>query len=169
MNIKATGLACLLALGVFTLGARADVSSADKTFVKKAAQGGMLEVELGKVAQDQAVSPDVKNFGSMMVTDHGKANDELKSIVATKGITLADSLDAKHQKMLDDLKAKSGQAFDDAYIAAMTKAHHADDALFQKEASSGSDADLKAFAAKTDQDVIKKHIGMLQDMKSKMK
>jgi putative membrane protein len=168
MKIKTLGLACLFAMGAFTC-ARADVSSADKMFVKKAAQGGMLEVQLGQVAQDQAASPDVKNFGSMMVTDHGKANDELKSIVATKGITLAGSLDAKHQKMLDNLKAKSGQAFDEAYIAAMTKAHNADDALFQEEASSGSDPDLKAFAAKTDQDVIKKHIAMLQDMKSKMK
>ncbi len=168
MKIKAVSLACLLAFGAFTLSARADVSAADKKFVMKAAQGGMLEVDLGKVAQDQGSAQDVKDFGAKMVEDHGKANDELKSIVATKDITLPDSLDAKHQKMLDDLKAKSGTDFDTAYLAAMTKAHNMDDALFKKEASSGTDPDLKAFADKTDKDVIQKHIAMLQDMKSKM-
>jgi putative membrane protein len=168
MKIKTIGLACLLACGAFTLSARADVSAMDKKFVMKAAQGGMLEVDLGKVAQDQGSSQGVKDFGAKMVEDHGKANDELKSIVATKNITLADSLDAKHQKMLDDLKAKSGTDFDTAYLAAMTKTHNMDDALFMKEASSGTDPDLKAFADKTDKDVIKKHIAMLQDMKSKM-
>ena len=79
MKIKTIGLACLLAFGAFTLAAQAEVSSADKTFVKKASQGGMLEVELGKVAAAQGDSQDVKDFGSKMVEDHGKANDDKAS------------------------------------------------------------------------------------------
>ena len=133
----------------------------------KAAQGGMTEVQLGQMAADKATSQDVKDFGSKMVTDHGKANDELKSIAGTKGITLSDKLDAKHQAMVDKMTATSAAAFDKAYVSAMVKAHEKDDALFSKEAASGDDADIKAFAAKTD-DVVKMHLKMIQDIQSKM-
>jgi putative membrane protein len=147
---------------------RADVSAADKTFVLKAAQGGTTEVQLGQTAAAKAASQDVKDFGAKMVTDHGKANDELKMLASTKGITIPGSLDSKHQAMVDKLSAKSGAAFDSAYVAAMVKAHQKDDTLFSDEASSGSDPDIKAFAAKTDQ-IVKMHLSMIQEIQSKMK
>jgi putative membrane protein len=144
------------------------VSAGDKTFVMKAAQGGMTEVQLGQLAADQGTSQDVKDFGAKMVTDHGKANDELKSIASSKGITLPDKLDAKHQAMVDKMKGLSGTAFDKAYVDAMVVAHKKDDSLFMKEASSGQDADIKAFAAKTDE-TVKMHLSMIQAIQSKMK
>jgi len=103
-----------------------------------------------------------------MVTDHGKANDDLKSIAAAKEITLPDKLDAKHQAMVDKMAGLSPAAFDQAYVTAMVAAHKKDDALFTKEASSGQDADIKAFAAKTDE-VVKMHLSMIQDIQSKLK
>jgi putative membrane protein len=144
------------------------LSAADKTFVMKAAQGGMTEVDLGKIASAQGDSQDVKDFGSKMVTDHGQANSELMSIAQSKGLTVPDKLDAKHQGMVDRMQAKSGSDFDKAYVAAMLKAHKADDALFMKEASDGTDPDIKAFAAKTDQ-TVKMHLSMIEDISSKMK
>ncbi len=144
------------------------VSSADKTFVMNAAQGGMTEVQLGQLAADKGTSQDVKNFGSNMVTDHGKANDELKSIASTKNITLPDKLDAKHQAMVDKMSKLSGTAFDKTYVAEMIKGHKETDALFTKEAKSGQDADIKAYAAKTDK-TVKMHLSMIQDIESKMK
>src|ERR1700735_1452405 len=75
------------------------ISTTDTAFVMKAAQGGMTEVQLGQLASDKGDSQDVKDFGSKMVTDHGKANDELKSIAAAKSLTLPDKLDTKHQAM----------------------------------------------------------------------
>ena len=143
-------------------------SAADKKFVMKAAQGGMTEVDLGKLASSQGSSQDVKDFGAKMVTDHGQANSELMSIAQGKGLTVPDKLDAKHQGMVDKMQAMSGADFDKAYVAAMLKAHKADDALFMKEASDGTDPDIKAFAAKTDQ-VVKMHLSMIEDISSKMK
>ena len=143
-------------------------SAGDKTFVMKAAQGGMTEVQLGQLAADQGTSQDVKDFGAKMVTDHGKANDELKSIASSKGITLPDKLDAKHQAMVDKMNGLPGTAFDKAYVDAMVAAHKKDDTLFTKEASSGQDADIKAFAAKTDE-MVKMHLSMIQAIQSKMK
>jgi putative membrane protein len=173
MKIKTFGLGCLLAVSAlcFSTARAADastVSAGDKSFVMKAAQGGMLEVQTGQMAQTQGSAQDVKDFGSKMVEDHGKANDELKALASSKGIDLPAQLDAKHQKLVDDLKSKSGADFDTAYLALMNKAHGMDDKLFMKEASSGSDPDLKAFADKTDK-VVKMHIQMLNDIKSKAK
>jgi putative membrane protein len=169
-------LACLVAVPMLTLSltplARAadapKVSAGDKMFVEKAAVGGMFEVESGKLAQDKAASQDVKDFGSKMVEDHGKANDELKGIATTEGLEVPSALDAKHQKMLDTLNGLSGAAFDKEYLKDMTAGHKATDALMEKEANSGQDTDLKAFAAKTDQ-TVKMHISMLNDIKAKMK
>jgi putative membrane protein len=163
-------LVCLAAFGwTFSPVRGADkVSSADKTFAMKAAQGGMTEVQLGQIASDRGSSQAVKDFGAKMVTDHGKANDELKSIADSKGLTLPDKLDAKHRAMVDKLGGMSGSAFDKAYVDAMVAAHKKDDALFAKEASSGEDADIKAFAGKTDE-TVKMHLSMIQDIQSKMK
>jgi putative membrane protein len=102
-----------------------------------------------------------------MVTDHGKANDELKTIAASKGVTLPTTLDAKHQAMYDKLNALSGADFDKAYISMMVTAHKKDDALFTNEASNGTDADVKAFASKTDM-VVKDHLSMIESIQAKM-
>jgi putative membrane protein len=165
-----TLIACLTTFSLASSPVRADnaVSSGDKAFVMKAAQGGMTEVQLGQLAADKSTSQDVKDFGSKMVTDHGNANDELKSIASSKGIPLPDKLDAKHQAMVDKMTSLSGAAFDKAYVDAMVGAHKKDNALFTQEASSGQDADIKAFAAKTDE-TVKMHLSMIQDIQSKMK
>src|SRR5262245_36138525 len=69
--------------------------NADHHFVMEAAEGGMAEVELGKLAADKASNAKVKEFGERMVTDHGKADEELKSLAASKQITLPTALNAK--------------------------------------------------------------------------
>src|ERR1051326_6076917 len=71
------------------------LASADETFVTKAAQGGLAEVKLGTLATQKASNADVKAFGQQMVDDHSKANDELKQLASTKGITLPTDIDAK--------------------------------------------------------------------------
>src|SRR3569832_1564497 len=85
------------------------LSSTDQNFVKKAAQGGMAEVELGKLATQKASSDDVKKFGQRMVDDHTKANDQLKQIAGSKGISLPTDLDAKDQALKDRLSKLDGE------------------------------------------------------------
>ncbi len=130
-------------------GAANRLMGADSTFVIKAAQGGMAEVQLGKLAVDKASSEDVKKFGQTMIDDHSKANDELKQIAAAKGINLPDSLDSKHQATYDRLSKLSGAAFDQAYMKDMVADHKADVAEFRKESTKATDPEVKAFAAKT--------------------
>ncbi len=61
---------------------------------------------MGKLAETNAANSTVKSLGAMMVTDHTKANDELKQWASAAGYTLPAALDAEKQKMYDDLKAK---------------------------------------------------------------
>jgi putative membrane protein len=125
------------------------VNSDDAKFATTAANGGMAEVALGKLAQQNSNNDQVKNFGAMMVTDHGKANDELMAIAKTKNITLPTAVDADHQKKMDDLSKLKGKDFDKAYVDAMIDGHKKTLDLMQNEAKNGTDPDLKAFAAKT--------------------
>lgn len=125
------------------------LSAADQTFVKKAAQGGMAEVELGKLATQKASSEDVKKFGQRMVDDHTKANDQLKQIAGTKGVTLPTELDSKDQALKDRLSKLDGEKFDQAYMKNMVRDHTKDVSEFRKESTSGKDSDLKSFASQT--------------------
>jgi putative membrane protein len=121
----------------------------DKDFLKEAASGGLLEVELGRFAEQNAQNPRVKKFGAMMVRDHQKVNDELKTLASGKNITLSDEMDNKHKDMVDDLKKEQGDDFDKAYIKGMVEDHEKDVDKFQKVAEDGKDPEIKAFAAKT--------------------
>jgi len=122
---------------------------ADTTFASKAAVSGMAEVYLGKMAAEKGTDAKVKDFGKMMVMDHGKANAELMSVAQAKNITLPATLDAEHQAKSDSLSKLSGKDFDKAYAQTMVESHKKTLALMQSEASVGNDTELKAFAAHT--------------------
>jgi putative membrane protein len=143
------------------------LSAADQAFVKKAAQGGMAEVELGKLAAQKASSDDVKKFGQRMVDDHTKANDQLKSIASQKGVDVPSSLDSKDQALKDKLSGLSGEQFDRMYVMHMVQDHKKDIAEFQKEANSGKDPDVKNFASQT-LPTLQDHLKNVQEVHSKM-
>jgi putative membrane protein len=120
----------------------------DRVFVQKAAAGGMMEVQLGRLALQHARSPDVKQFGQRMVDDHSKANDELKLLATAKSIALPEKLPPEEQKHVDRLAALDGPDFDRQYMDLMVDDHREDVALFATHAKTGQDPDIKAFAAK---------------------
>ena len=121
----------------------------DQAFVKEAAQGGMAEVELGQLAQEKASSPDVKQFGERMVTDHQKANEQLKQIASQKGMQLPAEPSAKDKATKEKLSKLSGEQFDKAYMADMVKDHKKDVAAFKRESNAGQDPAIKEFASQT--------------------
>lgn len=150
-------LVALLSLPAF--GAGATSSSADASFAKKAAQGGLAEVACGQVVVEKASDADVKAFGQRMVTDHGKANDELKSAAMKSGIDLPTEPSAKQQADKARLEKMSGADFDRHYMTMMVKDHEEDVALFKKEAKSGKDDNLKQFAQQT-LPTLEEHLAM---------
>lgn len=140
----------------------------DVDFAVKAADGGMLEVELGKLALQNAASPRVKDFGQMMVDDHSKANAELKQTAMQKNITLPAAMSDKCQKMYADLSKKKGKDFDKAYMSAMVDDHKDDVDEFKKQADNGKDADLKSWAAGK-VPVLQHHLDVAQNVKDSIK
>jgi putative membrane protein len=125
------------------------ISPADKTFIKKAAEGGMAEVELGKIAAEKGSSEDVKKFGQRMVDDHSKANDQLKQVASSKGVDVPSDLNAKDKATKERLSKMSGAQFDKAYMANMVRDHQQDVAEFRRESKMAKDPDVKSFAAQT--------------------
>ena len=130
-------------------GTQVAMSSQDRDFVMDAAMGGMLEVELGRVAAQRGTNEAVKQFGQRMVDDHGQANQELMSLASSKGLTLPTALDEKQQQQVTKLSAMSGAEFDRAYAKLMLKDHEKDVKEFERQSTKGSDPDLRAFATKT--------------------
>ena len=133
----------------FSASAAFAADNPDATFYKKAAEGGLAEVELGKLAQDKSPTAGVKEYGAMMVTDHSAANDKLKAIAAKKNIKLPTSPSVGQMATKTKLEVLSGDAFDKSYIKGMLEDHHEDIKEFQTEATSGQDPDAKAYAAAT--------------------
>jgi len=122
----------------------------DRDFVMKAAGGSIMEVELGNIAQQNAASQRVKDFGAMMVRDHSKANDELTSFASRRGLTLnTDSLMNIHKSHIESLRKKTGAAFDKAYMSMMVNDHKKDVSEFEKASKMCKDQECQGWAGKT--------------------
>lgn len=139
----------------------AQATAAEKMFIKKAADGGMTEVELGKLAAEKGGSDAVKDFGNEMVKDHGKINDNLKEVAAKMNVTVPTKISAKHQATIEKMSAMSGADFDKAYVPAMIKDHEMDIAEFEKADKMVKNEDLKKF--------IEDSIPMMKDHLEKIK
>jgi len=134
----------------------------DRTFIAQAAAGGLAEVKLGTLASEKATNADVKKFGEMMVTDHTKANDQLKQIASAQQVTPPADLKPQDQALYDRLSKMSGAEFDRTYMRHMVEDHQKDVAEFQKASKTAGDPAVKQFATDT-LPTLEKH---LQDAKS---
>jgi len=125
------------------------VPASAQAFMREAAAGGLMEVEVGKLAEQQGSETDVKQFGRRMVADHSKANQELQDLASQKDVKLPFALDAKQKAQRDQLAKLSGSAFDRANLKAMTTDHVHDVAAFKKASQTAQDADVRGFASRT--------------------
>ncbi|RYE27028.1 MAG: DUF4142 domain-containing protein [Sphingobacteriaceae bacterium] len=141
----------------------AQIDVKDAAFVNTATQGGMLEVQLGQLAQRNALNQDVKEFGEMMVKDHQKADGELKSIATGKKMGVPPSLGKEMQDRVDSMALKTSAAFDLKFMDIMVAAHKKDVADFEKASADLKDPDLKAFVVKT-LPTLKMHLTHAEDL-----
>jgi len=159
------------------------LSKSDSEFVKKAARGGQMEVELAQQALSKASNPEVKSFAQRLIADHSKANDELKQIASGKGMMLDNGMHhstgqsatdsatssgqtaaqsgSDHSAMQNKLMNLSGDQFDKAYMKDMVADHQKDVAEFEKASKNASDMDIRSFAEKT-LPTLREHLQMAQ-------
>jgi len=147
---------------------KSNLPSGEERFMKEAASGGLMEVELGKIAAQKGSHQRVKEFGKRMQADHSKANAQLKKIASSKGVDLPSQPSGEHKSTMDKLTKLSGAEFDEEYMEAMVDDHKEDIEKFQTQADKGKDPDLKKFASET-LPILKKHLELAQSTEKQIK
>jgi putative membrane protein len=136
------------------------LSDKDRKFIQSAANGGANEVVEGKLAEERGQSAEVKKIGARMAADHARSNRELAELAKKKGLSI-DMSKGKPRNFGAD-------RFDGQYLASMESDHKADIKMFEAEAQSGDDAEMKAWASKT-LPTLKAHLAMVKDAMKKKK
>ena len=156
----ATGVfASFLGSAVF---AAEPASEKDRAFVAKVSQGGLYEVEAGRVAGSRGSVPVVKDFGILESHDHEGVNSELKRIAGMTGVNITPGLNPEFSARLAKLKAVPQGQFDAYYVNDMKQIHNNDEGLFVQESQEGS-GPYKNFAHATAV-LVKAHLGWLDSL-----
>jgi len=150
------------------LSIAANLAKQDMDFINKAAQAGQYEVQSGRLAQSKASAAETKSFAGQMVTDHTKANDELKALVQGKGAQVPAEPSDAQKLQLKTLGSAEGGNFDKAYAKDNVAAHEDAVKLFRTASKDAADADLKAFAART-LPTLEHHLEMAKSLDSSVK
>lgn len=159
----------ILAAAIFGLIGCGDDGKAKNSgsFTTAAAQGGMVEVKLGNLALAKSENADVKRFAEMMIADHTRANNDLKEIAAGKSVALPTDISDEQKSTLDKLSKFSGAEFDKEYVKAMIEDHERDVKEFRTQSQNGTDAEVKAFAART-LPTLEAHLDMVKGIGNRM-
>lgn len=139
-------------------------SQADKSFITKAVQGNLAEIQMGQLAEQKGKSDAVKSFGRMLVTDHQANNEKAKQVASQLGVTPPTQPSAKQKSEYNKVAKLSGSAFDHQFAQMMVADHKQDIAKFERQAKKTNDP-LGQYASDT-LPVLKKHLQTAQDAAS---
>jgi len=130
-------------------GAQSQITQAaqdPQQFIKMAYQENLAEVKAGQAAQQKSQNQQTKDFAQSLVQDHQQALDQLKKLADQKNVQVSDQLDARHQRMIDELSSLSGADFDKRFMNSQIRAHKHALSLYQQAAQNNTDSDVKQFA-----------------------
>jgi putative membrane protein len=157
MRYKARLLVNFLMPSMAMIPAMTWAASADQAFYEGAGESGLAEIQAGKLAEDRAVKPELKDFAGMMVKDHSSADAKLWKIAGGAGVTMPKTASVEQTAAAERLKLLNGAAFDKAYIKYQIEAHRDAVALMKKEKAGGQDAAARQFASET-LPVVQQHL-----------
>ena len=141
--------------------------SADMPFVREAASGNLMEVQLGQMAQNKASNPAVKQFAQRMVADHNNLQNQLTSVASSGGQSFTPTMDSRHQNQINRLQGVSGAEFDREYMSLMIRAHQRDVNNFQTQSQSANSAQVRTLAANS-LPVLQQHLSLAQQVGSQV-
>jgi putative membrane protein len=139
------------------------LARADRKFIEDAAEGGMMEVQVGQLAQSKATDPNVKNLGETLVKDHTKANNELVQLANSKHVDLPAGPSHGERKDIEKMGKLSGKDFDKKFVSMGVKDHEKDIKKFEKASGKVKDPQLKAWIDKT-LPTLREHLAMAQKL-----
>lgn len=145
-----------------------EMSKQDKDFAESALKANMMELKFSELAVNKGFSPAVKEMAEHMITDHKKADNLLRQLVASKSITMPTQLDEENEKDFKKLSDKEGEEFDKCYTDKMASSHKEVIELYEKETKKGENTELRAFATNT-LPSINHHKNMTEETCKKLK
>jgi putative membrane protein len=144
-------------------GAWAQTKAQDKaaqTFIIKAIQGNLAEVAMGQLAQQNAESADVRQFGQQLVADHTAGAQKASAVASQLGVTPPTEPSKKHKSDYAKMAKMSGAAFDRAFARHMVADHRMEIAEHRKAAKMKNET--VASYATGSLPVLEKHLEMAQ-------
>jgi putative membrane protein len=140
------------------------MDSDESKFITEIASGGLMEVDIAKIAEGKAQSPAVKTLAEHMLKDHTKINEEVKELAAKKQITISSSMSDSNKETLEKIAKKNGADFDKEYVEQMVKVHKNDIDKFETAAKDSKDNEVKEWAQKT-LPTLRHHLEMAEKLK----
>jgi putative membrane protein len=120
-----------------------------QAFLKAAAEGNAAEIALADVAERKAQNPEVKQLATLIRKDHQQAAEQLQPVAQAHGVVTSQTLDAKHQKIVDRFQQMSAVKFDQEYTKDMLKDHVKDISKYEKAAQQIKETDVQQYAQNT--------------------
>jgi putative membrane protein len=146
----------------------AKLSSADQALMMEVAKGGMMQLEVSRVAVQKASSEEVRQLAQAEVEEQTGLSAKLMEIAQAKGITLPSTPDAETQRMVTEMQGMTGMSFDRRYVTESgVKGHEKLDAVMGRVKSSASDSNLKA-VANAAHPLVKAHLKVSREVMNKM-
>lgn len=114
------------------------LSPVEKTFVSETVQINLFEIKAGELASKKSKNSHIKALAERMVSEHSKANSELKQIAELLSIKVTEVLGAEHQQKYKALSSAKEKEFDELYVKEMVSAHQTAVRTLMKESIIGS-------------------------------
>lgn len=111
-------------------------------------------IQIGKLAADRGTTPEVKQYGQKVASEHQRLDSELSQIAQKRGIQLrpAEQITSEqgHVASLQPVMSKSGIEFDRAIIDALVteRENRVPELKRLRDQTPGSDAELKGWVDK---------------------
>lgn len=156
----------LLVFAAATCGlasAPAFAAANDAIFADQAARGGKAEVQAGHLAQQKGASSQVKQFGQTLVQDHTQGNQQLEQIARQENLSLPTRPSEDQMSQAKKLEGLSGRQFDRQFLQDQVKDHRKDIGLYQREAQTGKDGALQAYAQQS-LPMLRKHLQIAESL-----
>lgn len=146
---------------------KAAFSTGEREFMKTAAEDGMFEVEMGKLAEEKTTNERVRQFGQRMVRDHSAANEKLQTLAKKQGVELPQQMDEQHQQLYEKFVNMEKSEFDKQYMDLMVYAHEQAVAMFEKEGAEATNPELKEWVTST-LPVLQSHLNEAREIRSEI-
>ena len=156
----------LFAFTACVLGADSALNTKDQKFIKDTGEAGLAEVKIATLGTQKAERADVKEFATMLVTDHTKMNTELAELAKSKNVELSAVISAKGSDKFKELEKETGKDFDNAFLAHMEDCHEDSVAAFEEAGKDAADTAVKDWANAT-LPTLKAHLQKVRDLRAR--